>query len=493
LKEYSPKRRTALILAGTGTAGAYHAGVLRALDESGVKIDLLVGSGAGAVAAAYGAVAGGAKLYGPGGFWDGVRGGSFFALRPLALLALVLLGLSFAVFLMPLALALVAGLLFPLVLIADRVAPGLPSRALGRFWVAPEVLSGPYLAALALPIFALAATVLVFLVRSWLRDGRRFPESFESFLSERPGQNRLRRGLWEIARGPALSRTPPSEAELGERFVALAAENLGQPGFRELILRTADLDGEGVLPFVLLQDEHRTAFAAARARQPRSRLEGIPGAVDLRAPGYGAMLFEAVMTGLLPPLAAPVRRVAFPKGGLFGGETHRLSDATLVMGAGLSEALAAGAEQVIVASATPASAAPLPRRRGARAQLESVLAALERQALERDVQGAERINRMVETLGHRTEDGGRAWQDPATLRVYRDFALYVVRPERRFLGPLELGGARDPATEVWQTTADLLEQGYRDAYRVFVEPVVGAAPVAARAPGLEAATQPVQL
>jgi hypothetical protein len=38
-----------------------------------------------------------------------------------------------------------------------------------------------------------------------------------------------------------------------------------------------------------------------------------------------------------------------------------------------------------------------------------------------------------------------------------------------------------------------MEQGYRDAYRVFVEPVVGAAPVPARTPGLEAATQPVQL
>jgi hypothetical protein len=493
LKEYSPKRRTALVLTGTGTAGAYHAGVLRALDESGVKIDLLVGSGVGTVAAAYGAVAGGAKLYAARGFWDRVRGRSFFALRPLARVAILLLGCSFAVFLLPLALALVAGLLFPLLLIADRILPGLPSRLLGRFWVAPEALSGPYLAALALPIFILAAVALVFLVRAWFKEGRRLSEAVEYVLSPRAAQERLRRGLWEIARGPALSGLPTSEADLGERFVALASENLDQPGFRELVLRTADLDTEGVLPFVLLRDPHRAQFAAARAGRARTRREGFPAVVDLRVPGYDRLLFDAVMTGLLPLLAAPVRRLTFPKGGLFAGETHRLGDATLLRGTGLAEALAAGAEQVIVASATPPVPSPQPRRRGARAQLEAALAALERQALEQDVQGAERINRMVESLGHRSEDGGRSWQDPATLRVYRDFVLYVVRPERRLLGPLELSGARDPATEVVQTTADLLEQGYRDAYRMFVEPVVGAAPLPAGSAGLEAAAQAVEL
>ena len=33
-------------------------------------------------------------------------------------------------------------------------------------------------------------------------------------------------------------------------------------------------------------------------------------------------------------------------------------------------------------------------------------------------------------------------------RVYRDFSLYVIRPDRRVLGPLELDGGEDPATEV---------------------------------------------
>src|SRR5438132_1222159 len=42
---YSPQRRTALVLTGTGTAGAYHAGVLRALHEAGVKLDMVAGRG----------------------------------------------------------------------------------------------------------------------------------------------------------------------------------------------------------------------------------------------------------------------------------------------------------------------------------------------------------------------------------------------------------------------------------------------------------------
>ena len=40
-----PERRTALVLCGTGAHGAYHAGVLRALQEAGVKIDVMARAG----------------------------------------------------------------------------------------------------------------------------------------------------------------------------------------------------------------------------------------------------------------------------------------------------------------------------------------------------------------------------------------------------------------------------------------------------------------
>jgi hypothetical protein len=475
MRDYNPKRRTAVVFTGSGSAGAYHAGALRALDESGVKIDLVVGSGVGTLAAAFSAVAGSSRLYGKGGFWDGVSWSSFYRLRPALHVSLTLLAAAFGVFLLPLLLALLRGLLFPLAVIVDLASPGLASRWLAQVTATPEALRGPYLAALAAPVFVLSLLTLVVAVRLALKR-RRAAEAFESILDVENGRTRLARALWEVGRGPTISARPPSERELSKRFVSLLAENLGQPGFRELILRAADLETGRSLPFVLLEDAHRTAFAAARSRGPRPRVEGLASAVDLRAPGADTLLFDAVLTGILPALATAARRVSFPRGGIHGGETHRLTDACLVSGCGVAEAVAAGAEQVIVVSATPAAPSLPARRRGPKALADAVLATLERQAVDPEIAEVDRINRLVETLGHRTEDGGRAWQDPVTGRLYRSLPVYVLRPEFRALGPLELDGALDPASEVEETTEDLMERGYKDAYRLFVEPVVGSAP-----------------
>ena len=66
---YSPELRTAVVLTGTGAYGVYHAGVLRALAEAGVKIDLVAGHGIGAVGAVFAALDGGARLWDAGGLW----------------------------------------------------------------------------------------------------------------------------------------------------------------------------------------------------------------------------------------------------------------------------------------------------------------------------------------------------------------------------------------------------------------------------------------
>jgi hypothetical protein len=484
VRDYSPKRRTALVFTGSGSTGAYHAGVLRALDESGVKIDLVVGSGIGVVAAAFAAAGGGPRLYGKGGLWEGVRWGAFYRLRPVVRVALALLGVSFAIVALPVLLAFPLGILYTLLLIAERVSPGAASRVLARLWVAPEALSGPYLAAQAVPVFALALLAIATVATLYARDRRRFAEAFESFLDAEPGLARLRRGLWGIARGAALSGGPPSDAELGRRYVALVAENLGEPGFRELVLRAADLDRGDALAFVLLQGDEG---APSRARKG-----ALARAVDLRAPGHDVLLFDVLATGLLCPMAMPVRRLSFPKGAVHAGETHRLTDATFVPGSGIAEALAAGAEQVVVVTGVPETSAPLARHRGPLARIDAAARALERQAA-CEIGETERIGRIVSTLGHRGAGGRAEWEDPATGRVHREIDLWVIRPERRACGPMELDGARDPATEVLQTTDDLLELGFRDACRQFVEPVVGQAPIPQREEGKFRDTQPVGL
>jgi hypothetical protein len=191
-------------------------------------------------------------------------------------------------------------------------------------------------------------------------------------------------------------------------------------------------------------------------------------------------------------MAMPVRRVSFPRGAIHAGETHRLTDATLVPGSGISEALAAGAEQVILVTGVPEAAAPLARRRGPLARIDAALRTLERRAAG-EIGEAERVNRIVGTLGHRGKTGRGAWEDPATGKIYREIDLWVIRPEWRTLGPTELDGVHDPVTEVRQTTDDLLEAGFRDAYRQFVEPVVGQAPIPQREEGRYRNTQPVGL
>jgi hypothetical protein len=480
VREYSPKRRTAVVFTGSGTTGAYHAGVLRALDESGVKIDLVVGSGVGAVTAAFAAVGGGAKLYGRGGLWDGARWQSFYRLRPALRVALSLLGVSFAIIALPIALGLLLGIVFPLVLIADRVVPGAASRVLAALWVAPEALSGPYLAAQAVPVFALAMLAVAVLGVFYWRRRARLAEAFESFLDAEPGLRRVRQSLWEIARGAALTGAPGSEAELGRRYAALLAENLGEPGFRELILRVSDLDRGAPLAFELLRETE-----ASHAHEDHDER------VNLRAPGQAELFFDALATGLLLPVSMPLRRVTFPKGAVHAGETHRLADAALVPGCGIAEAMDAGAEQLVVVTGAPQEATPPPRRRGLLARIDATLRTLERQATA-EIEATERANRMLSTLGHRTAGRG-AWEDPESGHVAREVDLWVIRPRRRSLGPAELDGARDPATEVLRTVDDLVEKGFRDAYGQFIEPVVGQAPLPEREEGKYRDSQAVGL
>src|SRR5580765_697673 len=111
---YSPQFRTALVLTGTGTAGAYHAGVLRALHEAGVKIDLVAGRGIGAVGALFAAVDGGQNLWGEKGFWrqDGLN--RLYGWRLTLQIAAWAVAASFAIVAVPIAAVAVGAVVFPI-------------------------------------------------------------------------------------------------------------------------------------------------------------------------------------------------------------------------------------------------------------------------------------------------------------------------------------------------------------------------------------------
>src|SRR4029077_2679496 len=131
------------------------------------------------------------------------------------------------------------GVLFPLLLIADLVAPAWTAAVMSALWGLPAALRTPYLAALGVRGLVLWALGVAALILFYVRDRRRLPERFESPLDASPLRERLAGGLWEIARASAISSHPPSAADLGTRYVGVLSENLGQPGFRELILRVA--------------------------------------------------------------------------------------------------------------------------------------------------------------------------------------------------------------------------------------------------------------
>ena len=53
-------------------------------------------------------------------------------------------------------------------------------------------------------------------------------------------------------------------------------------------------------------------------------------------------------------------------------------------------------------------------------------------------------------------------------------AIYVIQPAHNPIGPYDVGGAYDEASDRRQDLPELLERAYEDAYRQFIEPVVGA-------------------
>jgi hypothetical protein len=53
-------------------------------------------------------------------------------------------------------------------------------------------------------------------------------------------------------------------------------------------------------------------------------------------------------------------------------------------------------------------------------------------------------------------------------------SVYVIQPAHNPIGPYDVAGAYDEASDRRQGLAELVERGYEDAYRQFIEPVVGA-------------------
>src|SRR6185369_13423685 len=109
---------------GTGTAGAYHAGVLRALNEAGVKIDVVSGRGVGAVGALFAAVDGTQNLWGEKGFWRPEGLTRLYDWRLTLRVAAWAVAASFAIVALPIAAVAVGAIVFPIDFVVRLVGLG---------------------------------------------------------------------------------------------------------------------------------------------------------------------------------------------------------------------------------------------------------------------------------------------------------------------------------------------------------------------------------
>jgi hypothetical protein len=448
---YAPILRTALVLTGTGTAGAYHAGVLRALHEAGVKLDVVAGRGVGVIGAVFAAVDGAQRLWDEKGFWHAPAVRAMYGWHTLPRLIVGALAVSVAIVAVPLAVMALGLIVFPIDFVMKMIgAAGVSGPAsaylrLAQSAFAPEGLP-TWLPRLVLLV--LGATGIIALVTGWMNGARiaRGPFWWRAVrppLSSASVVEHCWRVIWDLLRGAAALKQP-TPAELGRRYVEMLADNLGQPGFRELLISVHDIDAHRDLVFALLSESRRRQLV----RRPTSEAAESRKAEVFDLAGVARdYLPDALAAALSVPMATDWRLVTFAPDAYWRGETHRLCDRAGGLIRVVDELIDLGVEQIILVSAAPESPGPhalAAPRLDARARLGELLQSSEA-AILRDA--------TTTTAGVR---------------------MFTIRPTHNPIGPFDFGGAFDDRSHRRQGLGELINRGYEDAYRQFIEPVVGA-------------------
>ena len=316
---YSPRRRTALVLTGTGTAGAYHAGVLRALHEAGVKLDIVAGRGIGVVGALFAAIDGGQRLWDEAGFWRAPVVGSLYRWRAALQLTAWTLALAVAIVAVPIAAVALGAIVFPIDFLARLMgadgASGLVAVYLRLAQSAFEPGGFPtWLPRLVVLVLGGAGLVIAVSAVSGAIAGSRRTErgrfwwrAVRSPLESSAAAEHCWRMMWDLVRGGAQLKQP-TPTELGRRYTELLVDNLGQPGFRELLVVVHDLDAHRDLVLALVAEARRRDLirrpttAAADARRAE--------VIDLAGVGR-EYLADAVAAALSVPVVTDVHVLTF--------------------------------------------------------------------------------------------------------------------------------------------------------------------------------------
>lgn len=454
---YSPRLRTGVLLCGTGTAGAYQAGVLRALAEAGVKVDVVAGHGPGVMNALCAGIDGVGKVSDPAGPWTDARLRRAYRWRAALRAAALGLGAAGVILLSPLAILLFASLVYAVsVLAALANLPTTAERLVAWYQQALGVLFDPPILptimprALVLAMLVVSAVLTVAALRAFRaeRSRRRLRGAFWWRLvgtpleAHEPGALQVDT-LWLLARGASNDPRPAPE-EVGARYVDLLTENLGQPGFREVVVAVHDVDGRRDLVGAVLTPEATDTFVR---RRPGAALREAE-AIELTGPGR-VHVVDFLLGSTRLPVATEPHFATLSTDTYWQGETHRLCDRPELAQRLVDELARLGVQQLIVAS--PAA-------------LPAVAHGLRSRPIDLRARIGEFV-RSVETA---------ALDDAVGSSAGRFSRVFVVRPDYNPVGPFDFDGVYDEASDRRRTILELMKNGYDDAYRLFIEPSVAA-------------------
>jgi hypothetical protein len=450
---YSPQRRTALLLTGTGTAGAYHAGVLRALSEAGVKLDIAAGRGVGALGALFVAIDGAHVLWSDDGFWRRPSVRRLYSWRPTLRVLVAASVIAVGVVALPLGAMALGLVVYPVDFLLKMI--GVSGGGLTRWYLeladaafAPAGLP-TWLPRLAVLVLGVAGAWAVFQAFSRVSPrqarGPWWWRVVPAPLSAEPVITQAWAAVWDSVRGAAPLKAP-TRVDLARRYTELLNENLGQPGFRELLIVVHDIDAGRDLVFAFVAEpRRRELLRPAPTRDADTRRAEV---FDL-AGSSRDHLPDALAAALTVPLATDFHEVRFAADAYWRGETHRLCDRPGSLERALQELAGLGAEQVILVSAAPESAGPhslTATRLDPRGRLGEYVRSSESAAV-RDV------------LDRRRAEQPR---------------VFVIRPTHNAVGPFDFEGGFDDRSDRTQHLTELVARGYEDAYHLFIDPIVGA-------------------
>lgn len=452
---FSPRLRTGVVLCGSGTAGAYHAGALRAMAEAGVKIDVLAAHGAGVPTALIAAVDGGPKVWDAAGPWTSERTRRAYPWR--ASLRAAGAGLAGAGLLLvaPLALLVLAAAFYALATLAALLSlTTLSAHVVGWYQRVIEWLFDPPILPTILPRLVVLAVLIVagvLAAAAWRayrdeRSRRRRTGAFWWRLLGSPIDAREPAALfvetiWELVRG-ASNEPRPAPEEIGRRYVDLLVDNFGQPGFHELILAVHDIDGRRDLVCGVLDASSRAAFET-RQPGPGPREAEI---VDFTGP-QRELLTAFLSASLRLPLVTAPAIAPFATDSYWRGERHRLCDRPELPTRLVDELIGVGIEQIVLIGASPPPAQPHAMR-------------------PRPVDFSGRLGELMRSIE------GAALTDAASMAMSRLGQVFVIRPDHNPIGPFSFAGVYDETADRQRSIAELIEQGYADAYRHFIDVAV---------------------